>query len=269
MSGGFAGGGDSQYGAPMESLIAGVLGAVVGSFLNVCIRRIPRDESIVLPASHCPHCGQPIRPYDNFPILSFLWLRGRCRACAAPISWRYPIVEALTALLFVALEWEFGLNLAWAIQAAFVAALIVVTFIDLEHQIIPDVISLPGILIGLSLSLAGLGPHWTDSLAGVLLGGGFLWGIAAGYYALAGREGMGGGDIKLLAMIGAFQGWASVLLVLLLSSTLGSLIGGVVLLGRGDAREPIPFGPFLVGGALVSMFWGDTIIGWYLGRLGL
>lgn len=254
----------------MDWLFAAVIGAVVGSFLNVCIRRLPLEESIVRPASHCPGCQTPIRPYDNIPIVSFLLLRGRCRACSQPISWRYPIVEGLTALLFVALAHRFGLSLGFVVQATFVSALVVVTFVDLEHQIIPDVVSLPGILVGLGLALAGLGPAWIDSLAGVLLGGGFLWGVAAGYYALTGRDGMGGGDIKLLAMIGAFQGWASVLLVLLLSSTFGSVAGGLALLWGGqDSREPIPFGPFLAAGALVSLFWGDTIISWYLEHLGL
>lgn len=254
----------------MLMLFVAVFGAVVGSFLNVCIRRIPLEESIVRPGSHCPACKTPLWMRDNLPLLGFVLRRGRCRHCDAPISWQYPIVEALTAGLFVLLLARFGWGAEFAVGAAFVAALVVVTFIDIEHQIIPDVISLPGIVIGFALALFGLGPAWTDSLAGILLGGGFLWAVAASYEWLAGREGMGGGDIKLLAMIGAILGWQAVLLVLLISSISGSVAGGIAIAAHGgDTKVPIPFGPFLAFGALVALLWGEAIVLWYFGHMGL
>lgn len=250
----------------MEFLVAFVLGCVVGSFLNVCIARLPRGESVVSPPSHCPRCGQAIRPWDNIPLLSFLWLRGRCRSCSEPISWQYPAVEALTGVLFAANVAAFGLA-PWALVASiFCAALVVVTFIDLEHQIIPDLISLPGIALGLLAAVAGWGPPLWDRLLGALLGGGILWAVAEFYERLRGREGMGGGDIKLLAMIGAFLGWKAVLLTLLVSSLTGSLAGvGRALLRATSSETPIPFGPFLALGALVSLYWGEAIVAWYVG----
>lgn len=254
----------------MELGWAALVGAIVGSFLNVCIRRIPEGLSIVRPRSHCPTCGTPLRLRDNVPILSFVLLRGRCAHCRAPISWQYPLVEVLTAVLFVAVIIRFGVSFDALIAAGFVAALVVVTFIDFEHQIIPDVISLPGIVIGLAATALGWGPGLSDSLLGVLIGGGFLWFIAWGYESLAGREGMGGGDIKLLAMIGAFLGWQSVVLVILVSSVGGSIAGVAAIIARGgDTKVPIPFGPFLAFGALVALFGGDWIVSWYLTRMGL
>jgi leader peptidase (prepilin peptidase)/N-methyltransferase len=254
----------------MVIAFAALLGAVVGSFLNVCIRRIPLRESIVLPGSHCPQCRAPIRTLDNIPLLSWMLLRGSCRACGEPIGLRYPLVEALTAVAAVALYVRFGETPALAVAALFTAAMIVITFIDLDHLIIPDVISLPGIVIGFLLALLGLGPSWQDSLAGILVGGGFLWVVAEGYYRLTGREGMGGGDIKLLGMIGAFLGWQSVFLVLLLSSISGSVFGGALMLLRGaDSKVAIPFGPFLALGGMIALFWGERIVDWYLAGIGL
>ena len=240
-------------------------GAVIGSFLNVCIRRLPAGESIVYPPSHCPGCGTRIRGRDNIPLLSYLLLRGRCRSCGSRISLRYPTVEGLTAIVLVLLLYRLGLSGSFAVAAVFLAALIVITFIDLDHQIIPDVITLPGIAVGLLLSVAGMGPPVLDSVAGALLGGGLLYGVAAGYYAWTGREGMGGGDVKLLAMIGAFLGWRSVLVTLVLGSFTGALVGVGLILGRGaDVRVPIPFGPFLALGATCAIFFGDQLIHWYL-----
>lgn len=254
----------------MVIAFAAFLGAVVGSFLNVCIRRIPLQESIILPGSHCPQCRTPIRVLDNIPLLSWVLLRGHCRACGEPIGARYPLVEALSAVAAVALYVRFGETPALAVAALFTAAMIVITFIDLDHLIIPDVISLPGIAVGFVLALFGLGPSWQNSLAGILVGGGFLWVVAEGYYRLTGREGMGGGDIKLLGMIGAFLGWQSVFLVLLLSSISGSVFGGALMLIRGaDSKVAIPFGPFLALGGMIALFWGERIVDWYLAGIGL
>lgn len=250
----------------MAEVLVFVVGAMVGSFLNVCIWRLPREESVVFPPSHCPHCGTRIRARDNVPLVSFLLLRGRCRACGGPIAWRYPAVELLTAVLAVLLWWRFGPTPAFAVAALFVAALIVVSVIDLDHQIIPDEISLPGIVAGVLVAVLGYGPPLVDSIVGVLLGGGLLWAVAAGYAALAKREGMGGGDIKLLAMIGAFLGWRGVLVTVILGSLAGAVIGvGLIALAGADRRVPIPFGPFLALGALCALFFGEALAGWYLG----
>lgn len=251
---------------PAFGILVFLFGSIVGSFLNVCIVRLPRDESILRPGSRCPACHTPVRWHDNVPLLGWLWLRGRCRACQATISWRYPLVEGLTGLLFVAVLAERGLGGPALLGCVFVAALVVVTFIDLDHQIIPDEISLPGILVGLGAALAGWGPSILDSLLGVVLGGGILWGVAAGYEWLRGEEGMGGGDIKLLAMIGAFLGWQAVFVTLLLGSLTGAVVGGArILLARAGSADPIPFGPFLAFGALIAMFFGEGLIDWYLG----
>ncbi len=242
------------------------LGAIVGSFLNVCIYRIPAGESVVTPASRCPACGTPIRPWDNIPLFSYVWLRGRCRACQARISSRYFLVELLTALAAVAVYGHFALSALAVVSFAFLCALIVITFIDLDHQIIPNVISVPGIGAGLLAAVLIGQPRWTDSLTGLVLGGGLLWVVAEGYQRVTGHEGMGGGDIKLLAMIGAFLGWRAVPVTLLVGSLAGSLIGiGLILLRGGDRRAAIPFGPFLAAGAVCALFFGDALITWYLG----
>lgn len=249
----------------MLTLITFVSGAILGSFLNVCIHRVPAGRSVVYPPSHCPGCGTRIRSRDNVPLLSYALLRGRCRACGGSISARYPLVEALTGVLLVVVLYRFGLSPAFGIGSAFVAALVVVTFIDLDHQIIPDIISLPGIVVGLVVSALGQGPPLLDSVLGVLIGGGILYAVAVGYHSLTGREGMGGGDIKLLAMIGAFLGWRGVLVTLILGSFTGAFVGTALILGRRtDARVPIPFGPFLALGALCALLFGDRLIAWYL-----
>jgi len=249
----------------MLFVLAFCFGAVIGSFLNVCIWRLPAGQSIVYPPSRCPQCGARVRNVDNIPLVSYAILRGRCRACRNPISMRYPLVEALTGGMFVLLLLRFGPVPMVAAYALLVAALIVITFIDLDHQIIPDAISLPGIAVGLALSLVGYGPPFVDSAIGVLLGGGLLYAVAVGYAALAGREGMGGGDIKLLAMIGAFLGWSNVLVTLILGSFVGALVGiAVIAVSGGDRHLPIPFGPFLALGATCALFFGDPLIHWYL-----
>ena len=241
-------------------VVSFVLGAVVGSFLNVCIWRIPEGKSIVTPASHCPKCGNPVRVYDNVPILSWLVLRGRCRDCGGPISPRYPLVELLTALLSLALLWLYGPGLQYLAAFLFAAALVVITFIDLDHQIIPDVISLPGIPVFLLLAVFFMGTGFWDALLGILVGGGFLYLIAVGYELLTKREGMGGGDIKLLAMIGAFLGWQSLFFVVFMSSILGALVGVVLIAMKGkDMKTAVPFGPFLSIAAGLYLFFGPAL----------
>ena len=243
-----------------------ILGAVIGSFLNVCIYRIPAGESIVHPPSRCPACGAGIRWHQNVPILSYILLRGRCAACRVRISPRYPLVEALSGLLFALVFFHFGFQWATHVYWLFAASLIVITFIDLDHQIIPDVISLPGIVVGFICSFAVPWLSWSDSLIGILVGGGSLYLVAVGYELLTKKEGMGGGDIKLLAMIGAFLGWQAVLPVIFLSSFVGSLVGvPIMLLKKADSKLAIPFGPFLAAAALFYLFWGPPLIRWYLG----
>jgi len=241
-------------------------GAIIGSFLNVCIARIPHDRSIVRPPSHCPVCHGPIAWYDNVPLVSYALLAGRCRACRTRISPLYPAVEALTGGLAVALWWRLGATPAFLGYFAFAAALVTITFIDLDHRIIPDVISLPGIALGLAVSLVSPLVKPFDALLGVVVGGGFLLGVATAYQAIRGQEGMGGGDIKLLAMIGAFLGWQSIFVTVMVASIVGSIIGvALMLYRRADAKLAIPFGPFLACGALVHLFFGDRILAFYFG----
>jgi len=249
----------------MLSVVSIIFGALIGSFLNVCIIRLPRAESIITPGSHCPHCKKPIKFYDNIPLISYILLKGKCRHCNGPISIQYPLIEGITALGSLSLFMKFGPSLSFFIYFAFVAALIVITVIDLYHQIIPDVISLPGIGAGLLASLVL--PQFTffDSLIGALLGGGSLFLVATLYQWLFKREGMGGGDVKLLAMIGAFLGWKAVILTILLGSLVGSITGIIIMVLKGkDLKYAIPFGPFLSLGAVIALFYEAEIIHWYL-----
>ncbi len=249
----------------MLSVVSIIFGALIGSFLNVCIFRLPKEESIVWPGSHCPHCKNPIKYYDNIPLISYLLLGGRCRHCRGTISFQYPLVEGITALSSLILFMKFGPSLSYLFYFIFVAALIVVTVIDLYHQIIPDVISLPGIGVGLLASLMIPQVTFLSSLGGALLGGGGLFLVATLYQWLFKREGMGGGDVKLLAMIGAFLGWKAVILTILLGSLIGSIIGiGLMILKGKDFKYAIPFGPFLSMGAVIALFYQDGIIAWYL-----
>jgi len=244
----------------MEIIIT-LLGAVVGSFLNVCIRRIPAGESLVFPASHCPKCNHSIRFYDNIPIISYLALRGRCRNCREGISLQYPLVELLTAIMALLLFWKFGLTLKFLFSFLFACILIIITFIDLEHQIIPDVLTLPGIPVFFLAAVLAMGVSPLEAVLGVLIGGGILYAIAFGYELITKREGMGGGDIKLLAMLGAFFGWKSLFFILLVSSFLGAIVGISVMLIKGkDMKYAVPFGPFLSLAALACIFWGDEFI---------
>jgi leader peptidase (prepilin peptidase)/N-methyltransferase len=241
------------------------LGAILGSFLNVCIYRLPKRESILSPPSHCPHCSEPIRFYDNIPIISYLLLRGKCRHCKGHISFRYPVVEVLSSLLSLALLVKYGLTLQSLLFLLFSAALVIITFIDLDYQIIPDSISIPGIFFGIGASFFIPMMSWLESLFGILIGGSFLLLVATGYKWLTGREGMGGGDVKLLAMIGAWLGWKAIPFVLFSSSLIGVLIGGgSLLINKKGLRYKIPFGPFLALSSIIYIFFGPEIINWYI-----
>lgn len=244
-------------------VIAGILGAVVGSFLNVVIYRVPRGESVVRPASACPGCDRKIRPWENVPILSYLALRGRCAGCRMRIPLRYPVVEVLTAALFVGVAGWQTPGPATPFLFFFTAALVAVAFIDFDHQIIPDPISLGGLVIGLVGSFFLPVTVWM-SLVGAVLGGGVLWALAWGYYKATGVEGMGGGDIKLAAMIGAFLGPGGVVFTLFLASVMGSVVGGVMMVaGRAGGRTALPFGTFLAPAAVVALFAASHFFAWY------
>ncbi|HSB45787.1 MAG TPA: prepilin peptidase [Nitrospira sp.] len=249
-------------------LIAGTLGALIGSFLNVCIYRLPRGKSIVWPGSHCPSCGKSIEFYDNIPVLSYLWLIGRCRACRQRISIRYPFVEAINAAGYLAILWTFGPTWTTVLYALLFSALLVVAGTDLTHKIIPNVVTMPGIVLGLLGAATVLPVGLLNSLLGVAIGGGILWALAWASPYLFGKEGMGGGDIKLLAMIGAFLGWKPALLTIMIGSLTGSIIGiSLIALRLMKRDEYIPFGPFLVLGALLSMFFAQPMLDWYQGLL--
>jgi len=258
--------------------LAFVLGACIGSFLNVCIYRIPAEESVVHPRSRCPRCGTTIAWYDNLPLVSWALLRARCRGCATPISARYPLVEALTGGLAVVALARFGFEPLTLALFVFTAALVLITFIDIDHRFIPDEVSLPGIVVGLAVSLLPGGIGIWNSALGALLGGGILWMVAWGYERATGREGMGYGDVKLLGMIGAFLGWQAIPAVIVIASLTGSVAGllamfdarsrrrvsrverrfgpvaVLVSLRRASRRTEIPFGPFLALGALVALY---------------
>ena len=245
-----------------------LVGLALGSFMNVCIYRIPLEKSIIRPSSSCPNCGKKIRFYDNIPLISYLLLLGRCRHCHHPISWRYPAVEAITGLLSLALFIRYGLSLQCLLFLLFAATLVTISFIDLDHQIIPDVLSIPGIVAGLAAAFVPGNVSWFDSIIGIIGGGGTLFLVGLIYEKLTGKQGMGGGDVKLLAMIGAWMGWRSLPFVLLVSSLTGAIIGSVFLLAAGKGyRVRIPFGPFLSLGALFYIFFGPQLTNWYISLL--
>jgi leader peptidase (prepilin peptidase)/N-methyltransferase len=251
------------------------LGAMVGSFLNVCIVRVPNGKSVLRPPSHCPKCKNAIRYYDNIPIISYFILSGRCRSCGERVSPRYLFVEVLTGSLTAALYFQFGLSLAFLVAFVFVAALIVISFIDLDAWIIPNSISLPGIVLGFLLSVGAqfwsveglaLIPTPLNSFLGILAGYGFLWTVGWIYERCTGIEGMGGGDMKLLAMFGAFLGWQSIPFTMFFGSLAGSVVGLGIMIGTGAGRRlRLPFGPFLCLGAIIHLFFGREITAVYLG----
>ena len=244
------------------AVLVTIFGIAVGSFLNVCIHRLPLRQSLAFPPSHCPTCHAPVKPYDNIPVVSYLVLKGRCRACGAPISLQYPLIELATGVLFLAAFLLFDSPVLYQ-RLFFACAMIVLFVIDLEHRILPDVITLPGIVLGFVFSFF-MPPGWRDSLIGLVAGGGSLWLMGEAYFRFRGEEGMGFGDVKMLAMIGAFLGWRSMLLTLILGSFIGSVIGlGLIASKRGDMKYALPFGTFLAVGALVASVVGDQIVTWY------
>jgi leader peptidase (prepilin peptidase)/N-methyltransferase len=241
-----------------------VLGLIVGSFLNVCIYRLPRGESLVSPGSHCPQCRRPIAWFDNIPVLSWLVLQGKCRQCGAPISVQYPVVEIAAAVVAVMIVMQTPPGPLLVSRLILGGILIVLFFIDLEHHILPNLITLPGIVVGFLFSLI-TAPGPTSSLIGIALGAGVLYAIATGYFAIRKEEGMGMGDVKMLAMIGAFLGWQLALFTLFAASLLGVLFGVPMTLIRRDRYYEIPLGTFLALGALAAAFAGNEVIAWYAG----
>ncbi len=243
-------------------ILSALFGAIIGSFLNVVILRLPEPgESIIFPASHCPQCNSPLRWFENIPILSYIVLLGRCGHCNHHISLQYPLVESMMAIVSAALVYRFQLSLAASGYFVFSAALLVIIFIDIRLQIIPDVISLPGIVLGFLFCLVSDTVTWKSSLIGLLAGGGVLYAVALFYATLRKIDGMGGGDIKLLAMIGAWLGWQALPFVILISSTTGSIIGLIAMRSQKKGGQTrIPFGPFLSLAALVYLFYSEDIM---------
>ena len=272
----------------MELALALVLGLVIGSFLNVCIARLPLDKSIAFPGSHCPNCKKPIAFYDNIPVLSYILLGGKCRSCKKGISARYPIVEAANGLISVLLYLKFGLGLAWGIYLVFCSALVVLALIDMEHRILPDTITLNGIWLGVLASIVLAQPtpfvdrilRWvgwnvTDlratafiaSLLGIIAGGGLLWLVGELFYCIRGIEGMGFGDVKMMAMVGAFLGAPLTLFTIMVGSLLGSVIGIAWIRIAGKNREfELPFGTFLSIAGIVAVLYGESLIRLYVER---
>jgi leader peptidase (prepilin peptidase)/N-methyltransferase len=267
--------------------IHALFGLVIGSFLNVCIHRIPAGKSVVHPGSCCPRCGHAVRPWDNVPLLSYVWLGGRCRDCRAPISARYPAVELAAGLGFGLCALEWGLSPATYVNSTFVALILVLVFIDYDHQILPNVLTLPGLLLGIvaspwqdssfyrdpiswaAASLAGSHAEtalpWAGSVLGAVIGGGLLYAVAWLYLRLRHRAGLGMGDVKMIAMVGAFLGWRLALLTVFAGSLGGSLIGVFLILFRGQSLQTrLAFGTFLGGGAVVALFLGLPFLHWYV-----
>ena len=241
-------------------------GLAIGSFLNVCIHRLPRRLSISSPRSRCGLCGHRLAWFENIPLLSYLVLRGRCRACHGPISLQYPIVELLTAVMFAAAWWYYGPGALLVSRLVLGCALIVLFNVDLEHHLLPNAITLPAIGIGFAWSFL-TEPGWTSSLIGILIGGGLLFGTAEAYYRIRGEEGLGMGDVKMLAMIGAFLGWKLTLVTLLMASFAGSVVGGLLILtGGGGMKTALPFGTFLAMGGALAATVGPSLLEWYVGR---
>jgi leader peptidase (prepilin peptidase) / N-methyltransferase len=245
--------------------LAALVGAMIGSFLNVCIYRLPLRKSIVWPASACESCKRELSWYENLPILSWAVLGAKCRTCKAPLSIQHPIVEALSALMFGAAAWYYGPTVLLGSRLVFGCALIVLFAIDLEHQLLPNAVTLPGILVGFAFSLV-TEPGWLASVIGIVVGGGSLWLIAEVYYRLRREQGLGMGDVKMLAMVGAFLGWQLTLVTLVMASVAGSVVGVMLIASRkGDLKYALPFGTFLAMGAALAATVGPGLLVWYLG----
>jgi leader peptidase (prepilin peptidase)/N-methyltransferase len=244
--------------------LAGLLGLCVGSFLNVCIYRLPLDQSLAWPGSHCPRCSRPLAWFENIPVVAWLALRGRCRSCRTRISVVYPLVEAFTGAMFLWATWQYGVDWLLASRLLFGCALIVLFFIDLEHRILPNVITVPGTAIGFLFSFVAP-PGWVSSLVGLTVGGLIPLVIAEVYLRVRRVEGLGMGDVKMLALVGAFLGWKQVLLTLVMASILGSLVGVPLAIRQRDMKAAMPFGTFLAIAAMISATAGDAMIAWYLG----
>ena len=250
----------------IEIFLVFVLGLIVGSFSNVCIYRIPRNESVIYPASHCPKCRTKIKPVDNIPLLNYILLKGRCRNCGSKISIQYPVVEFLTGLIYLIIYLIYGLSIQSLVYIILSSALIIIAFIDLQEQMIPDVISLPGIVVGLILSFIVPYISFINSALGALVGGGIILIIAWVGSIIFKKEAMGGGDVKLTAMIGAFLGWRYTIISLFLGFFIGALIGIILIMTKIKKREDaIPFGPFIVLGSIITLLWGEKILSWYIG----
>jgi leader peptidase (prepilin peptidase)/N-methyltransferase len=274
-------------------VVAGVFGAVIGSFLNVVIHRVPLEESIVFPNSRCPSCGAVIAFYDNIPVLSYVLLRAKCRGCKERISFRYPAVELLTALMFVAVAMHDGLSAALPFDLVFISALVALRFIDAEHQILPDVITLPGIAFAivarLAIPLLTGAPHFDDlpslthgsfsdlplwltsiigAAIGALIGGGSLWLMGWTWEKLRNVEAMGLGDVKMMFMVGAYLGWRLTILTIFVGVLSGSVIGILLMTieRRFDSKKLLPFGVFLGLGAIASLLFGSHLVEWYAGQ---
>ncbi len=250
--------GEEVSGTPLFLLAAFLLGACMGSFFNVLIYRLPREESIVRPGSRCPSCGRSILPWENIPLMSFFFLRGRCSGCGDRISLRYPGVEVLTGAGYAILACVDGAGIPLLRDLVLFSFLVPITFIDIDHRIIPDELSIVGLTTGLLLSFLP-GGDWKGSLLGSVLGGGILYGTAVAYEKVTGWEGMGGGDIKLIAMVGAFLGWKGALFTIFSGSILG-VAGGLFAMRKGKEglKTAIPFGPYLCAAALIARFAGDA-----------
>lgn len=252
----------------LVALYAAVLGLIVGSYLNVVIYRLPLGVSTVLPRSRCPGCNAPIRARDNVPVFSFLLLHGRCRSCGAEISWRYPLVETATALLFVGCLFRFGLTLEALVAVVFCCLMLVLALIDYDHMILPDRITLPGIVLGIAVQPWIHGVGLVSSIVGALLGAGILLAVWGTWYLVRKEEGMGLGDVKMLALIGAFLGWKGVLVSLFSAALAGSIVGlALMRWGSLEMKSKLPFGTFLALGGLLALFAGEAIAGFYAGLL--
>lgn len=254
---------------PLALALIALVGMAIGSFLNVCIYRLPLNKSIVWPSSACPSCGREIAWYENIPVISWLALRGKCRTCRAPISARYPLVELLTGAMFLTAFWYYGPTMLFVSRVLLGCALIALFAIDLEHHLLPNVITLPGVVVGFVFSFVSgpAGPGWLSSLLGILVGGGILFAVAEAYYRIRHEEGLGMGDVKMLAMVGAFLGWPATLMTLMMGSIAGSVVGMALIASRrGDMKYALPFGTFLAMGAALSATVGPSLLTWYVSQ---